>query len=104
MIRQGDVLLVPVEPRILEGCNTVDRVDGRIVLAEGEVTGHAHVVKEELSELYVADSGDVFLQNGAEADLTHEEHDTITLPPGTFKVIQQKEYDPFKDAEQRVMD
>ena len=28
----------------------------------------------------------------AEVDLTHPEHDTVTLPPGTYEVRRQREY------------
>ena len=37
MYRQGDVLIVPVES-IPEELDPVDREDGRVVLAHGEVT------------------------------------------------------------------
>jgi hypothetical protein len=41
MLRQGDVLLVPIELGRKRG-RLVSR--GRVVLAEGEATWHAHVV------------------------------------------------------------
>ena len=42
LLRQGDVLLVPVE-RLPEEV-AVTASGARIVLAEGEATGHAHAV------------------------------------------------------------
>ena len=41
--RQDDVLLVPVA-ELPAGCEPVKGWTGQLVLAEGEATGHAHVV------------------------------------------------------------
>ena len=43
MVRQGDVLLVPVDA-IPEAAKPVARDHGRVVLAYGEATGHAHAI------------------------------------------------------------
>ena len=42
-IRQGDVVLFPVS-KLPNGCKEVPNEKGRIVLAHGEVTGHAHAI------------------------------------------------------------
>lgn len=44
-IRQGDVALVLVT-KLPEGCTEVPNDRGRIVLAYGEVTGHAHAIAD----------------------------------------------------------
>jgi hypothetical protein len=46
MKRQGDILLVPVKD-LPDGLKEVPRQNGRIVLAEGEVTGHFHAIEAE---------------------------------------------------------
>lgn len=43
ILRQGDVLLVPAAG-LPSGCTEVPPDKGRIVLAYGEVTGHAHAI------------------------------------------------------------
>jgi hypothetical protein len=43
-LRQGDILLVPVE-EVPDGLSKVPREKGRIVLAEGEETGHLHAIE-----------------------------------------------------------
>ena len=43
MIRQGDVLIVPVE-EIPATVEAVERENGCIILAHGEATGHAHKI------------------------------------------------------------
>jgi hypothetical protein len=46
MLRQGDVLIRPVA-KVPAGLKRVPLEGGRIVLAHGEATGHAHVVDGE---------------------------------------------------------
>ena len=43
MLRQGDILLVPVE-KVPDGLTEVPRENGKVVLAEGEATGHLHAI------------------------------------------------------------
>lgn len=95
MFRQGDVLVVPVDA-VPAGLKKVPLENGRLVLAHGEATGHAHVIEGEavLLAADVAEIDERFLQIEQEAQLVHDEHDTITLPPGGYKVIRQREYSP----------
>lgn len=45
ILRQGDVLLTPIKA-LPAGCSEVPLDKGRIVLAYGEVTGHAHAIAD----------------------------------------------------------
>ena len=88
LVRQGDLLLVPVAG-LPEGADRVG--SGRLVLAEGEATGHAHVVDDERASLhrhrdrwspaarYLSVVGDepVFL--------VHEEHDRLRAGAGRVR-------------------
>lgn len=92
MYRQGDVLLVKVEslPQAAEEMPP----DERIVLAYGEVTGHAHAISQLQAKMY-ADGTNRYLRVDKEgADLVHEEHSTIHLPEGFYRVVRQREYEP----------
>jgi hypothetical protein len=90
MHRQGDVLVMSAK----EIPNTAVKQD-RCVLALGEVTGHAHQIKEE-AFLWVDTDGTKYVEVfGSEAVLVHEEHAPIILPgPAIYKVTQQREYSP----------
>ena len=96
--RQGDVLLLAVDPESLPAqARTVPRQGGRVVLAEGEVTGHAHAIDSSAATLLRAGSdADArrFLRISAPVDLVHEEHATIALPEGLYSVVIQREYVP----------
>ena len=89
--RQGDVLLQRIE-RLPENALPVEWKD-RVVLAYGEVTGHAHAISTQYAKMYTW-KGDRLLEIKPGAKLVHEEHSTINLPEGVYKVIQQREYVP----------
>jgi len=95
MYRQGDVLIRRVA-KIPEGAVPVKRDAGRVVLAYGEVTGHAHAMTSGGVELLDARPGR-YLRVTAASDLRHEEHATIRVEPGVYEVVIQREYD---DAEE----
>ena len=96
--RQGDVLLLAVDPDSLPAyARPVPRRGGRVVLAEGEVTGHAHAIHSPAATLLRAGTGadaPRFLRATALVDLVHEEHATITVPEGLSSVVIQREYVP----------
>jgi len=87
MHRHGDVLLVR-----LGDCpaNTPKRMR-RMVLAEGEVTGHAHVItapgRFQRETLSLPEGGTI----------THEEHKPIVLVPGNYRVIHQQQFTPVRN-------
>lgn len=94
--RQGDVLIERIGsmPRNL---TNIDRENGRVILAHGEVTGHAHALTAPGCELFSAEgeAGATFLEvRDAMAALSHDEHATINLPAGNYRVTRQREYSP----------
>ena len=93
MFRQGDVFVMAVER--VENLQPVDREGGRIVLAHGEVTGHAHAIASSDAMLLMdAKTLDRYLDVKAPVTLDHEEHSRIELPSGFYRVAQQREYRP----------
>lgn len=96
--RHGDILIRRIES--VPSDAVAAKKDARgLVLAEGEVTGHHHRVNDVTAgELFVspeqASELRMWLHLDAPADLTHEEHATITLPAGDYEVIRQVEYTP----------
>jgi hypothetical protein len=96
MYRQGDVLIVPVTD-IPEQLEPIEREAGRVILAHGEVTGHAHAIKAEGAALFRDPKlMAVFMTVTADGPvaLDHDEHSTIMIPPGNYRVIRQREYSP----------
>lgn len=98
MFRQGDVLLRRVS-EIPTDAVVADKKDqfgnDRIVLAYGEVTGHAHAIHDlDSVDVFVKGDGTMYLEVKSEASLQHEEHATIALPPGNYERVIQREYSP----------
>lgn len=106
--RQGDVFIQRVTKK--EHLTTkhveVPKDRGRVVLAYGEVTGHAHAIhdlgvcllrREGVSERVLTIGKDG-------AHLQHEEHGTIALSVGTYVVRIQREYDWLEEASRNVAD
>lgn len=96
MVRQGDVLIVaaPANPALGE---LVPRDKGRIVLAYGEATGHAHAIMDHEAELRtLPNTDDRFLRIMATSGvkLQHEEHTALVLPKGDYIVRRQREHVP----------
>jgi hypothetical protein len=89
--RQGDVFLRQVEQLPLEAREASGTA--RIVLAYGEATGHSHSVSVQEAKLYNLQDQH-FLVVATTAKLVHEEHETIPLPAGVYKVVRQREYAP----------
>lgn len=107
MYRQGDVAIIPVDEfpgEVAEKDKQVKRDKGRIVLAYGEVTGHAHAIADPQAELWTmlgvnddaapGNDNDRLLVCLDEVDLSHEEHETIKLPAGLYVIRRQREYGP----------
>lgn len=89
--RQGDVLIISVDS--LPSGAVQEEVADRIVLAYGEVTGHAHALDSTLAVAY-RHKEERFLEARQGATVVHEEHGPIVLPPGFYQVVRQREYTP----------
>lgn len=73
-------------------------------LAEGEITGHAHRCKGHEVAVYDHPDGHRVLDCPDGCDLSHEEHNTHAVPPGRYKAIIAREYDPFAEEARKVVD
>ncbi|WP_019631147.1 hypothetical protein [Actinomadura atramentaria] len=100
MYRQGDILIVPVAedavPASVRALPPTPRDGrGRMVLALGEATGHAHALTapgELRCDPDPLTADHLWLPSGGR--LAHEEHAAISLPKGWYRVVRQREYVP----------
>lgn len=100
IFQQGDVIIEAVDS-IPQGAKLRK---GRCVLAEGEVTGHAHVIEQKGAKLYEGNTGELFLELSKEATVTHEEHGNVTVAPGKYRVRKVREYSHFDEEAREVRD
>ena len=113
LYRQGDILLEPI-PAPPAGCAEAQAKERKgalvHVLAEGETSGHAHCIAAGPGTRFLLpqSSGDPlalgYLALQALARLIHDEHGAIELPPGNYRVIQQRRYDPGTGLWRRAQD
>lgn len=127
MYRQGDVLVREVNfanPQLSATLKELPKDGDRVILAYGEVTGHAHAFAPDAGVKLYRDekSGRVinwdetrtrpvslqeltrdptlrrFLKVSDDdgATLLHEEHAPIQIPKGLYEIIIQREYHPEK--------
>lgn len=110
--RHGDVTLEVISqiPKELKEIKT-----SKVVLALGEVTGHAHSVipigDAELSVFSVDDNkpgavlDEIFFQvKKGKCLLIHEEHEPIILEEGIYHRQMKRQYNPFTKAVENVKD
>ncbi len=97
VIRQGDVLLLPIIPTKVSGKKL-----SHLTLAQGEVTGHSHRISKGQAELYER-NGTLYLKVLSEtATLNHEEHRPLEIPRGNWMIKIQREYYPVKNAVKQI--
>ncbi|MCA1750605.1 MAG: hypothetical protein ABR572_04865 [Cryomorphaceae bacterium] len=116
MYRQGDVLIERIA-NLPQAPLTTERL-----LVRGEGRNHGHFMTGEAVEITKADD-DTFTEGGGivthylnvheSCTLEHllidstewtGEHAAIEIPPGTYRVIRQREFDPYAKAIRAVKD
>lgn len=97
-LRQGDVGIQRVTKKP-SGLKPIPTDRGRVILAYGEQTGHAHQVVAMMHHaeppcalMEDPETGKRYLFVDRPCSLVHEEHGPIALAPGCYEVIRQREY------------
>ncbi len=99
-LQQGDVLLQEIN-KLPDGLKKIGKRERGYVLADGETTGHAHVMDD--CDVYERD-GVMYISTSRPVNLVHEEHNVITVPAGLWEVGIVQEYDPFAEELRNVRD
>lgn len=97
--RQGDVLIIKIDELPKRNLlKKVEPVSGRVILAEGEVTGHAHALESDgVALLELPQEGQtsrIFMELTKDSTVNHEEHGKIDLTKGFYEIRRQREYQP----------
>ena len=98
---QGDVCLVQMD-KLPKDAKKVD-TNGVIILAEGELTGHAHRIFSDTAVLWKTGEDD-YIQTKVPEKVVHEEHPAGTFEPGIYKIFHQRTLDWNSEFPQRVLD
>ena len=76
-------------------------------LAYGEATGHAHKIIGEPGDFSLRECPQTkvrYLHVVREVMLKHQEHEPRGIPPGSYRIGIQREYDPFSKRVRQVID
>lgn len=98
-LQQGDVLIKKVAT-IPEKARTKNTD----VLEYGEVTGHAHRIKDVNAAILREWEGITYMEVLLKTQIVHEEHNPITIQPGLYRLGRVKEYDYEKQEERFIAD
>lgn len=104
--RQGDVLIECIAE--IPTTAKAQKKSRKVILAHGEVTGHHHALEvadpadwwkgqQDIAPTLEKPStlaGELFLSLPDGGQVTHQEHGTIALPAGKYRVSRQREYSP----------
>lgn len=118
LIQQGDVLFKMVDAMPAKLKKIESKRPGLITFAEGEVTGHHHsaivdVEVERIDNIEVEvpniilledDNGVLWCYVNRDAEVTHQEHNPVTLPPGSYQIGIVREVDHLADEIRAVAD
>src|SRR3990167_9015556 len=97
--RHGDLGFTPIKnlpedlKRLYVGC--------RFVLAEGETTGHKHLLTSSSTttfEILENQKGQRYLKIDGKGNISHEEHKTIEIEKGFYIVGNEREYSYFENS------
>jgi hypothetical protein len=115
---QGDILLETVDNIAADRLRRMRSVpadaDGAVVLGRGERSGHRHAIHggaQMVRDRFFGDSGvpgglyvgHLVVEGEAGATLVHEEHGSIALPPGTYRVRRQRQFSAAEERRQALV-
>lgn len=108
--QQGDVLFEKIDNDNFDKKLLTAKRRGWI-LQDGEITGHQHRI-EEKNKAIVYEYYDDYLEENClllkifkkNTEVKHEEHKSLFLDKGTYRVSRVNEYDPFEKFTRKVAD
>jgi hypothetical protein len=104
IIQQGDVVMKRIDS-IPAGQRTEDDLTRSKILATGESTGHVHALVDDTDSAQVVRVMDqLYMIIERATTLKHEEHNPVTIPPGTYQVDIVKEADHISGVVRQVAD
>lgn len=98
-VTHGDVLFVEID-KLPSGLTELKTN----IVQHGELTGHAHRLHDGEFQLYIDKDGVKYLEVKKSTNISHEEHNTGTIPIGFYRGGITKEFDYETNELRNVMD
>ena len=102
--QQGDVIIERIS-KIPESAEKKEPNHARgIVLADGEISGHLHLIEDTDVVTLYEDNGRKYLKIDEPTSVSHDEHKTIDMTTGEYEIRIVQEYDHFAEEAREVRD
>lgn len=93
LVEQGDVVLVPLAKLPPKSDLEILKKGRGIVVAEGEVTGHAHRVIGVATLARNKATGDIILIPDEETTMEHDTHHSVPVEgPAIVEIVQERDH------------
>ena len=107
MYRHGDLLITKINAIPEDTVQINDKI-----IAEGEISGHKHKIfgsaqvhiRPSFIDRPINENSEVWFNAFDEIKLGHEEHKTLEIPKGVYKVTKEQQFDPFQGITHQVID
>ena len=107
MYRHGDLLITRINAIPEDTVQISEKI-----IAEGEISGHKHKIfgsaqvniRPSFIGRQINDNPEVWFNAFDKIKLEHEEHKTLEIPKGAYKVTKEQQFDPFQGITQKVID
>ena len=98
LFRHGDLLIREIHsmPHTAKPIHTN-------IIAEGEKTGHNHVLNGS-HQIYETVDNQIHFEAKQELKIEHPEHNTIIIPAGIYTVVHERHLNIFLDRVEEVVD
>ena len=97
LYRHGDLLIKQVK-KIPESATQLSTN----IIAHGE-NGNTHKLHGS-HQVYETPDNQILFTAEQDVSLKHEEHSTLKIKEGNYVIIREREFEPFKNIEQEVID
>lgn len=110
--RQGEVLILKLDDTALPDWPELQQESGHLIVGHSE-TGHHHVLERPEAVKIVAkpNTGAMTILRMIVSEPTriihlrdHDTHAPVDLPPGSYEIRGQQEYDPYAEMARRAAD
>jgi len=107
MYRHGDLLITQINAIPEDTVQIHEKI-----IAEGEISGHKHKlvgsaqvhIRPSFLNDPINDNSEIWFNAFDEIKIIHEEHKTLEIPKGVYKVTKEQQFDPFEHLIQEVID
>ena len=98
LYRHGDLLIRQID-KIPESATQLSTN----IIAHGE-NGNTHKIQGGSHQVYETPDKQILFEAKQDLTLKHQEHNMLKISKGNYVVVHEREYNPFKNIQEEVID